>query len=99
MGHITLALSMLLCVRTPSAQRPTTSSVQVDGHALTVLTAGETRPGVPTVVFSSGFGAAALTWADVQSDVAALTKTIAYDRSGVAGSQPSTRPRTIQNLA
>lgn len=99
MKRIALALSMLVGGGIASGQRPTKSSVAVDGHTLTVLTAGEARPGAPTVVFSSGFGAAASTWADVQSDLATLTRTIAYDRSGVGESQLSTRPRTIQNLA
>ncbi|HWJ15745.1 MAG TPA: alpha/beta fold hydrolase [Gemmatimonadaceae bacterium] len=100
MRRITWTLSMFFSVAaTLNAQRPATSSIVVDGHTLVVLTAGESKPGVPAIVFSSGFGAGAVTWGDVQSDVATLTKTIAYDRSGVGESQPSTRPRTIQNLA
>lgn len=91
--RIAITLSIIFGV-TETAQRPTQSSVTADGHTLTVLTAGETKPGVPAVVFSSGFGANASTWADVQSDVASLTRTVAYDRSGVGQSQLSTRPRT-----
>src|SRR5262249_45348989 len=98
--RITPVLWLLVGAGTASAQgRPTRSSMEVDAHSLTVWTAGEARPGVPTIVFSSGFGVDAVTWGDVQSDLAALTATIAYDRSGVVASQPSSRTRTVQNLA
>lgn len=93
-----VALSALLAGAL-SAQRPAVSMVEVDGHRLSVHLAGGAKPGQATVVFSSGFGTPAIAWADIQSDIAGLTRTIAYDRSGVGASEASTKPRTIQNLA
>jgi len=81
-----------------SAQRPAVSMVEVDGHKLSVQLAGAAKPGQATVVFSSGFGTPAIVWTDIQTEIAGLTRTIAYDRFGVGASEASTRPRTIQNI-
>jgi pimeloyl-ACP methyl ester carboxylesterase len=61
--------------------------------------AGTARPGVPTVVFESGLGSQVATWNGLQSDIAAVTRTIAYDRAGVGKSDPATTQRTVKQIA
>ena len=51
--RMVVALSMVAGAGVASAQRPTQSSIAVDGHALTVLTAGQMKPGVPAVVLAA----------------------------------------------
>lgn len=73
--------------------------VEVDGHKLHVRLSGTAKPGVPTVVFESGLGSPPTdTWLSVRSDVAATTRTIAYDRAGIGASEPGPEPRSIKQL-
>jgi len=49
--------------------------------------------GSPTVVLDSGLGGNSLDWTLVQPEVAAFTRTFAYDRAGYAWSDPGPLPR------
>jgi pimeloyl-ACP methyl ester carboxylesterase len=82
-----------------SAQAPTTSLVDVAGRKVNVQVAGTSKRNVPTVVFESGFGTPVAVWKPIQSDIAALTSTIAYDRAGTGASEVATAPRTVKQLA
>jgi pimeloyl-ACP methyl ester carboxylesterase len=68
-----------------------------DGRRIRVVTAGE-RPG-PLVVFEAGMTAPAAEWIAVQRAVSARARTLAYDRSGYAGSDDDAQARTIDRMA
>ena len=78
---------------------PPKTFVEVDGHKLHVRLSGAATPGVPTVVFESGLGSPpADTWSAVRSEVAATTRTVAYERAGIGASEPGPEPRSIKQL-
>ncbi len=54
--------------------------------------------GHPTVVLESGIAASSLSWALVQPEIARFTSVCAYDRAGLAWSDPSPAPRTIARI-
>ncbi len=70
--------------------------VDVGGRRLHARVAGE---GSPVVVFESGIAASSINWSRVQADVAAFTRTVAYDRAGYAWSDPAPGPRTAGRAA
>lgn len=73
--------------------------VEVDGHQLHVRLSGTAKAGVPTVVFESGLGSPPIdTWSSVRSEVAATTRTVAYERAGIGASAPGPEPRSIKQL-
>ena len=92
-------LGFVTVARIASSQVPTPSLVEVGGRKVNVQVAGTARPGAPTVVFESGFGSQVATWNGLQSDIAAVTRTIAYDRAGVGKSDPATTQRTVKQIA
>jgi pimeloyl-ACP methyl ester carboxylesterase len=54
--------------------------------------------GQPTVILESGIAASSLSWALVQPDVAQFTSVCAYDRAGLAWSDPSPARCTIAGI-
>lgn len=72
--------------------------VEVDGHKLNVRLSGTVKPGVPTVVFESGLGSPIDAWFSVPADIAAMTKTVAYERAGIGASEPGPEPRSIKQI-
>ena len=88
-------------VATPglAQQSPETRMVELDGHALRVWDQGETGSGRPTVVFESGLGTPLEAWSPVAQELAALTRVIAYDRAGIAGSTPGAGDPTPRHVA
>ena len=74
------------------AQAAQSSMVDVGGHKLNVRLAGTAKPGVPTVVFESGLGTPVVAWTALQSEIAGVTKTIAYDRAGIGQSPAGPAP-------
>ncbi len=67
------------------AYRPEGELVDVEGRRLYLDCRGE---GSPTVVLQAGLGTGAETWAAVLGDLAATTRTCAYDRPGIGRSDP-----------
>jgi pimeloyl-ACP methyl ester carboxylesterase len=67
-----------------------------DGRSMRIVVAGS---GNPLVVFEAGTGVAASMWGTVQPGVAAQTRTLAYDRAGLGGSDADPRPRSIERFA
>lgn len=55
--------------------------------------------GSPTVVFDSGMGDSAISWALVQPVLAKRIRTCSYDRAGLGFSDAATRPSTVNNMA
>lgn len=81
------------------AQATTTSLIDVGGRKINVQVAGTSKPNIPTVVFESGFGTPVAVWKPIQSDIAALTRTVAYDRAGTGASEAATTRRTVKQIA
>lgn len=69
--------------------------IDVGGHRLHVVCAGS---GGPTVIFESGIAASSLSWTRVFSEVAHFTHACAYDRAGLAWSDPPSAPPTIARI-
>jgi len=92
-------LGLTAAARMANSQVPVTSLIDVGGRKVNVQVAGTARPGIPTVVFESGFGSPVAIWKPVQADIATLTRTVAYDRAGTGASESVTSRRTVQQLA
>ncbi|MCA0456053.1 MAG: alpha/beta hydrolase [Chloroflexi bacterium] len=74
---------------------PPGKHVQVGVQPFHVQPLGE---GQPTVVFENGLGGSGIQWMHVQPQVAAITRTLAYDRAGQGWSDASPQPRTPQQV-
>jgi len=77
------------------AYAPPGRVVDVEGQRLHLLCAGS---GSPTVVFESGIAASSLSWTRVLPGVATFTRACAYDRAGLAWSDPPRSPRTLARI-
>ena len=93
------ALGLIAVARFANAQAMTTSLVDVGGRKVNVQVAGTPKPTVPTVVFESGLGSPVMFWKPLQSDIATLTRTVAYDRAGTGASEAATTRRTVKQIA
>jgi pimeloyl-ACP methyl ester carboxylesterase len=60
-----------------------------------VVTAGR---GAPAVVFEAGIAASSLSWAHVLPEIAKTTRACAYDRAGLAWSDPCPHPQTLAHI-
>jgi pimeloyl-ACP methyl ester carboxylesterase len=58
-----------------------------DGRRLHMVVMGEDK-GQPTVILEQGMGSFSSNWYWVQSDLAAITRVVAYDRAGLGWSDP-----------
>src|SRR6266511_2080056 len=75
--------------------RPPGMMVHVEGQHLHLVCAGN---GQPIVLFESGIAASSLSWTRVLRDVASFTRACAYDRAGLAWSEPARTPRTLTRM-
>jgi pimeloyl-ACP methyl ester carboxylesterase len=66
-----------------------------DGRGVRTVVAGS---GDPLVVFEAGIGVCASTWVTAQRMVAEQTRTLAYDRAGLGGSDDDPRPRSLEHI-
>jgi len=69
--------------------------VSVGSHRLHVHCAGT---GSPVVLLEAGVAASSLSWSLVQSEIATFTRVCAYDRAGLAWSDPASTPRTFERI-
>lgn len=69
--------------------------IDVGGHRLHAVCAGR---GDPVVLFESAIAGSSLGWALVQPALAETTHVCAYDRAGLAWSDPPSCPRTLANM-
>jgi len=79
-----------------TAPSPPGRLVDVGGYRLHVRCEGT---GTPTVVLIAGFGDYSFDWEPVVRAVAPATRLCAYDRAGLAWSDPGPRPRSIERVA
>jgi pimeloyl-ACP methyl ester carboxylesterase len=70
--------------------------VDVGGYKLHLYCTGT---GSPTVILEQGGGGNSLAWFLVQPQVAKVTQVCAYDRAGMAWSEPGPLPRTGEQIA
>lgn len=70
--------------------------VDVGGYSLHLYCMGE--GGAQTIVMDSGLGGTVLDWQLVQPEVAKFARVCTYDRAGMGWSEPSTQPRTSQQI-
>lgn len=68
------------------------------GRRLRINCSGMNVAGGPTVVLESGAGSDSSVWNRVQAEVAKFARVCAYDRAGLGGSDPVSKPRTIVAL-
>lgn len=64
--------------------------LNLNGRALHLLSRGH---GSPAVVFESGLMSTVLSWADIQPEIAKVTRAVCYDRAGLGWSDPGPAPR------
>ena len=69
--------------------------VEVGGHRLHVTCRGA---GSPAGLRESGIAASSLSWTVVQPQIATFARACAYDRAGLAWSEPSSCPRTFDRI-
>jgi pimeloyl-ACP methyl ester carboxylesterase len=69
--------------------------IDVGGHRLHAVCRGDGRP---AVILEAGIAASSLSWARVLPELAAFTRACAYDRAGLAWSEPATSPRTFARI-
>ncbi|MEU8660983.1 alpha/beta fold hydrolase [Actinoplanes philippinensis] len=77
-------------------QGPSSWAATRDGRRLHVKALGE---GTPTVVLEAGSASSRLVWSLVQPRVAAFTRAVVYDRSGLGRSAPDPAGRTLDRMA
>ena len=82
-----------------TATPPPGRLVDVGGHRLHIWCTDSVEPGTPTVLFDSGLGGGAFSWANVGPEVAKFTQTCTYDRAGMGYSDPGPTPRTSGQIA
>lgn len=69
--------------------------IDVGGHRLHAVCRGQ---GSPIVLLESGIAASSLSWTLVQPEIATFTRVCAYDRAGLAWSDPPSSPRTFDRI-
>jgi pimeloyl-ACP methyl ester carboxylesterase len=74
---------------------PPGTFVDAGGHRLHLLSRGH---GDPAVLLEAGIAASSLSWARVHPELAAITRTAAYDRAGLAWSDAPCRPITFETI-
>ena len=73
--------------------------VDVGGHRLHIWCTEPVEPGTPTVLFDSGLGGGAFSWAHITPEVSKFAQTCTYDRAGMGYSDPGPTPRTSGQIA
>ena len=68
---------------------------QAGGRHLHVVTAGANGP---AVLFEAGIAASSVSWSHVLPEIARAARVVAYDRAGLAWSDPDPRPLTLDRI-
>ena len=69
--------------------------IDAGGHRLHAICRGTGRP---LVLLESGIAASSLSWSAVQPAIASFTRACAYDRAGLAWSDPPSSPRSFARI-
>ena len=102
MMRVATAFICLLCLASCDQSdrgNPTSGPIRVDAgsHKLEVLIEGVDR-GRPTVILESGLGGGIDGWATVRESLGQITRVVSYNRAGIGGSQPGSRPRSAGRI-
>ncbi len=73
--------------------------VDVGGHRLHIWCTDSAGAGTAAVLFDSGLGGGAFSWARIAPEVAKFTLACTYDRAGMGYSDPGPAPRTSGQIA
>ena len=73
--------------------------VDIGGHRLHIWCTDSVEPNAPTIVFDSGLGGGAFSWAHITPEVSKFTQVCTYDRAGMGYSDPGPTPRTSGQIA
>ncbi len=84
------------CIASAQDVPSPTRSVQMNGLKLAIEEQGTSGP---SVIFVSGVGEDHATWKAVQPGVASFARTLSYDRPGLGRSEPTDKPRGVDDLA
>jgi len=96
---IGLSLLALVAVQGAAASAPSNPPgrlVDIGGRRLHLNCQGQ---GGPTVILEAGGGAFSIDWALAQPRIAAFTRVCAYDRAGMAWSDPGPADDTVEQVA
>lgn len=80
----------------PADKTPPGAIIRSHFGALHLLCTGH---GAPTVLLEAGIGGNVLDWSLLQPKLARSVRVCSYDRAGAGWSEPSQRPRTLDNIA
>src|SRR5215211_1955711 len=94
-----IATALVLPMLATGSVQDNDSMVDLGGFRVFVRERGTAKSGAPTVVFQNGLGTTLQSWTRVQQEVAADTRTIAYDRAGIGKSELGQQPPTAANVA
>ena len=72
--------------------------MDLDGRRIHLLVMGK-ETGRPTILLEAGIASFSSNWAWVQSELAATTRVVAYDRAGLGWSDPASEPQDAQQSA
>lgn len=99
-GTVAVAVLGLCGLRpaVPAAQATPQNGIDVGGRKVNVRVLGNSRPGVPAVVFESGLGSPIDSWGAVPPDIARTTRTVVYERAGIGASEPGPDPRSVKQI-
>ena len=101
LGVLAVLLALGAVYQTLAARRqrrrfvPPGVLIDAGGHRLHVSSMGT---GSPVVLLESAIAASSLSWAAVQPEIAKFTRVCAYDRAGLAWSDPPSNPRTFERI-
>jgi pimeloyl-ACP methyl ester carboxylesterase len=88
-----------IAARSDLAQYPPPGQfIELDGRRIHLLVKGQ-ETGRPTVILEAGIGSFSSNWAWVQTELAASTRVVAYDRAGLGWSDPAPEPQDAQQSA
>jgi pimeloyl-ACP methyl ester carboxylesterase len=73
----------------------------VGSYRLHIFCMGESKPGVPSILFESGIGSSSIGWIPIQRELSKRTQVCAYDRAGYGWSDewPSLKNQSLQEVA
>jgi pimeloyl-ACP methyl ester carboxylesterase len=95
LGVVGASYQAIATARDAHAFPPPGQLVDVGGYKLHIHCLGE---GSPTVILEAGQGGLSPDWVWIQPEVAKTTRVCAYDRAGVAWSEPGPKPRHARQI-
>ena len=86
-----------LAIAQQNAAAQPSKDLMVDAGGYQIFTS-QAGSGEPVIVFVSGLGEDTSTWQNVQPQAAQFGRTFTYDRAGLGKSDPSSNPKTVEQM-